>query len=136
MLLFTFIITPAIFKSFTRDMAGEIVGKLFPGYFTFTLVIAVLSGILLLVSLPGGEKGGVKISLLLIVIAVAISASVNFKLHPEMRKVKQEIASFETTSSEDPLRKKFRRLHAVSAVLNLSLLADGVALLAIGLLRK
>ena len=29
--LFTFIITPVIFKSYGRDMAGEIVGKLFPG---------------------------------------------------------------------------------------------------------
>jgi len=31
--IFTFIVTPAIFRSYGRDQAGEIVGKLFPGYF-------------------------------------------------------------------------------------------------------
>ena len=31
MVLFTFIVTPAIFRSFGRDQAGEIVGYLFPG---------------------------------------------------------------------------------------------------------
>ena len=43
---FTFIVTPAIFKSFGRDMAGEIVGKLFPGYFLYNLVLAALAFIL------------------------------------------------------------------------------------------
>jgi uncharacterized membrane protein len=40
MSVFTFIVTPAIFKSFGRDMAGEIVGKLFPGYFLSVLILS------------------------------------------------------------------------------------------------
>ncbi|NTW65040.1 MAG: DUF4149 domain-containing protein, partial [Nitrospirae bacterium] len=35
MALFTFIVTPAIFRSYGRDQAGEIVGRLFPGYFLY-----------------------------------------------------------------------------------------------------
>ncbi|MDD3815748.1 MAG: DUF4149 domain-containing protein, partial [Desulfocapsaceae bacterium] len=31
--LFTFVLTPTLFKSYPRDMAGSIVGALFPGYF-------------------------------------------------------------------------------------------------------
>jgi hypothetical protein len=31
--IFTFIVTPAIFRSYGRDQAGEIVGRLFPGDF-------------------------------------------------------------------------------------------------------
>ena len=34
MALFTFIVTPVIFKSYPRDQAGEIVGRLFPGLFS------------------------------------------------------------------------------------------------------
>ncbi len=36
MSLFTFILTPVIFRSYPRDAAGEVVGKLFPSYFLFT----------------------------------------------------------------------------------------------------
>ncbi|MGE5174225.1 MAG: DUF4149 domain-containing protein, partial [Betaproteobacteria bacterium] len=44
--VFTFIITPVIFRSFGRDLAGEIVGKLFPGYFLYNLILAALALIL------------------------------------------------------------------------------------------
>ena len=40
--IFTFIVTPEIFRSFSRDEAGKIVGKLFPDYFLFTLALSVL----------------------------------------------------------------------------------------------
>ena len=36
--LFTFVLTPTIFKSYNRDIAGGIVGVLFPGYFKWGLV--------------------------------------------------------------------------------------------------
>lgn len=31
--LFTFVLTPILFKALPRDLAGNIVGVLFPGYF-------------------------------------------------------------------------------------------------------
>jgi len=43
--------------------------------------------------------------------------------------VKQQVASFEREAPDSPMRKEFRRLHAISAVLNLLVLADGAALL-------
>jgi uncharacterized membrane protein len=46
--IFTFIVTPAIFRSFGRDEAGAIVGKLFPGYFTYVLVLTLLAFIFFL----------------------------------------------------------------------------------------
>ena len=39
MFIFTFLVTPVIFQSFGRDTAGEIVGKLFPYYFPYTLTL-------------------------------------------------------------------------------------------------
>ena len=129
--LFTFIVTPEIFRSYGRDAAGEIVGKLFPGYFVFALVLSALA----LLALPFCKslfgQTSYRWSLVLAVIAVVINVFVYFKLHPEISSVKQEIHSFQSLTEDSPARKTFRKLHAVSATLNLILLADGVTLLII-----
>jgi len=129
--LFTFIVTPDIFRSYGRDAAGEIVGKLFPGYFIFTLVLSALA----LLALPFCKslfgQTGYRWSLLLSVIAVAINVFVYFNLHPKIRLVKQEVHSFQSLPEDSSARKTFRKLHAVSATLNLILLADGLTLLII-----
>ena len=132
MAIFTFIVTPAIFRSYGRDQAGEIVGRLFPGYFLYLLVLSALA--LALFFLLGADQSGrsFRASLVLLVVAVIINASVLFSLHPKTVQVKQQVASFEAAAPDSPARKEFRKLHTLSAVLNLALLADGVALLALG----
>ena len=129
MALFTFIVTPVIFHSFDTDQASEIVGRLFPGYFTYLLVLSVLA--LVLFFLLGADQAtrSFRVSLFLLVVSVIINAYVLFSLHPRTVEVKQRIASFERSAPDSPARKEFKRLHAVSAVLNLALLADGIALL-------
>ena len=136
MALFTFIITPAVFNSYSRDMGGEIVGRLFPGYFLYNLVLSFLALILFLIPWSDIARKGSRLSLFFIVIAVLINSFVCFKLHPEIKAIKKEIHSFEAVSSDDPLRIKFRKLHGISAVLNLLVLADGVTLLLIGTVIK
>jgi hypothetical protein len=133
--LFTFIITPVIFRSFGRDMAGEVVGKLFPGYFLYTLLLSVLALILFLASRPSLRKAAYTWSMLLIASAIMINIFVSFKLHPEIKKIKEEIRSFEA-AQDSPLRKSFGQLHGVSATLNLILLADGIVLLGISTALK
>jgi len=127
--IFTFIVTPAIFRSYGRDMAGEIVGKLFPGYFTCNLVLAALA--LVLLFLLGADRAAkaFQLSLALVTIALLANAYVSFKLHPDTVRIKQQVASFERESPDSPARKEFRRLHGISAVVNLFILADGVVLL-------
>ena len=131
MALFTFNVTPAIFRSYSRDMAGEIVGRLFPGYFLFCL--AVSAAALLLFFLLGADQAArsFRVSLFLLVAAVIINAYVFFSLHPKTVQVKQQVASFEGMAPDSPARREFRKLHGISAVLNLALLADGIALLAL-----
>jgi hypothetical protein len=129
--LFTFVVTPVIFKSFDRDMAGEIVGKLFPSYFLFSVLVSVVSLILFLLSFQDKTIPGYNLSLILLIAAVLLSLYVSVRLHPEIRRVKQQITSFVATSPEESLRKKFGSLHAQSAILNILMLADGVALLII-----
>jgi uncharacterized membrane protein len=129
MSLFTFIITPVIFKSYPRDAAGEIVGKLFPSYFLFSLAVSAAALIFFLLFFQG--KGSLMngISVVLISLAIAMSLYVNFRLYPEIKKVKQEVHSFETTAPNDPARIRFRRLHAQSAIINIVMIAEGLALL-------
>ncbi len=135
--IFTFLVTPAIFRSFARDTASDIVDQLFPVFFPFVLALSVLALAVFVVTF--GVKPGFwhRASLVLLCMAVAINIFVTFKLYPDIKRVKAEIRSFETTSADSPERKRFSALHGVSAALNLLVLADGVALLLIGpALRK
>lgn len=132
MAIFTFIVTPAIFRSFDRDMAGRIVGALFNGYFTYNLVLSIVALVLAFVVWPDRAQMACKVSFLLIACAIAINLYISFKLYPDIVEVKRQVASFVTTPKDSPLRKQFTRMHAVSAIMNLLLLADGVTLLVIG----
>ena len=131
MVLFTFIVTPAIFRSYGRDQAGEIVGRLFPGYFLYLLALSAL--VLVLFFLLGADQTSrsFRASLFLLVVAVIINAYVLFSLHPKAVQIKQQVVSFEKAAPDSPARREFRKLHGISAVLNLALLADGIALLAL-----
>jgi len=134
--VFTFVVTPVIFKSYPRDTAGEIVGKLFPAYFSYNMVIAVLALTLLLLFACDRSSRSYRLSIALLVAAVLINVFIKFKLHPAAVEAKQKVVSFESVSPESPERKKFARLHGVSAALNLVLLADGAMLLTINPLLK
>jgi len=137
MVLFTFIVTPVIFRSFGRDAAGDIVGHLFPGYFLYNLILAAAALVLFL--LLAGDRSAFphRLSLVLLSAAVIVNVFIVFKLHPEAIKIKQEVASFEREAPDSPARTKFRRVHGLSAALNLFLIADGITLLMTGpLLRK
>ena len=129
--MFTVVVTPVIFKAFERDLAGSIVGRLFPGYFFFILITVALAATFLFFAWSARTEAAFKVSVILVVIALAIALYVNFSLYPRMQSLKKEIPSFESASSFHPFRLKFRKLHAESAVLNLILFADGVALVAL-----
>jgi hypothetical protein len=130
--IFTFVVTPAIFRSYGRDEAGAIVGKLFPVYFTYVFVLTALAFIVFFAVTGGASDSSSRLSFFLLIAALVINTYVSFKLHPDAIKVKQEVTSFERESPDSPNRQRFTRLHAVSAVLNLAVLADGVILLLLG----
>lgn len=129
MSIFTFIVTPAIFRSYARDMAGEIVGKLFPGYFIYTLVLTLLALFLFLLTARDAVLPAYRLSLSLLILSLAVALFVAFRVHPATVEVKKTVVSFEREASDSPARKRFSRLHALSASLNLLLLVDGVILL-------
>jgi hypothetical protein len=129
--IFTFVLTPVIFKSYTRDVASEIVGKIFPLYFLYNLFLAAFAMVLFFL-VPGDRSNAAyHLSRILVAIAVIINVFITFKLYPDAVRAKQEVTSFQRESPDSAARKKFTKLHALSATLNLLLLADGIALLVI-----
>ena len=122
--IFTFVLTPIIFKANDRDTAGKIVGTLFPGYFKWGLACGVvaLASILLI-----RGKNFVPI-LLILVIMLSLTSFQSFYIEPRAAAIKKEIPSFVTTPKEHPQRREFSRLHAISAVCNLTVIVGGVVL--------
>ena len=123
--IFTFVLTPIIFKANDRDTAGRIVGTLFPGYFKWGLAcgaVALLSMLLI------RGKNFVPI-LLILILMLTLTSFQAFFVEPRAALLKKEIPSFVTTPKEDPLRREFSRLHGISAVCNLSVIVGGVVLI-------
>lgn len=124
--LFTFVLTPIIFKSFNRDMAGGIVGALFPGYFKWGLMCGVIALATIFMSSTVKHK---VIAAIIIAAMLATTSVQAFVIEPRAASLKKEIPSFETTSKDDPLRVQFRKLHGISAVSNLAVICGGIALI-------
>jgi hypothetical protein len=122
--IFTLMLTPILFKTESRDVAGRIVGNLFPGYFRWGLACGVIA----LVCRLGGRGFDLKLPVIVLAVMLAVTSFQAFYVEPRATELKRRIVSFETTSKEDPLRKDFSRLHAVSALCNLTVLAGGVLL--------
>ena len=123
--LFTFVLTPKLFATLTRDMAGMIVGLLFPGYFRWGLACGTVA---LLCKLAGRGR----FSLLCIGILAAmllLTATQAFVIEPRAAAIKGQIVSFDTTAKDDPARMQFRKLHGLSMAANLAVIAGGVVLL-------
>ncbi|HTP51831.1 MAG TPA: DUF4149 domain-containing protein [Anaeromyxobacteraceae bacterium] len=126
--VFTFLVTPILFRSFPRDLAGAIVGVLLPAYFPSVLAISAISLVAFLAATRDRSGASRRLSLALLCAALAVSGCVYFKVYPDAVAVKRQVASFERESPDSPARKEFARLHGVSMALNLFVVADAVAL--------
>ena len=123
--LFTFLLTPILFRVYARDLAGGIVGALLPAYFRWGLACGVVALVCRL--LVRGRFTLVAACLLTAMLALtAVQATV---LEPRAAALKREIPSFVTTPPDHPARVQFRRLHAWSMAANLAVIAGGAVLL-------
>lgn len=123
--LFTFVLTPKLFAACSRDMAGMIVGLLFPGYFCWGLACGAVA-LLCRMTIP------TRLSLIIVVILLImllLTAAQAYLIEPRTAALKQQIASFETTPDNDPYRVQFRKLHGLSMAANLTVIAGGVLLI-------
>lgn len=120
--IFTFVLTPIIFRAFSRDQAGAIVGALFPAYFRWGLACGATALVTLLL-VRGKNFIPALVLLVVMMLGTALGA---FYIEPRAAALKKEIPSFETTPKEHPLRREFARLHGISAAANLTVFVAGV----------
>lgn len=122
--LFTFVLTPKLFSVFSRDLAGTIVGQLFPGYFRWGLACGAVALVCQLIN-----RGRFAIATVAILATMLLLTSVQaFVIEPRAADLKQTIVSFVTTPKDDPLRVQFRTLHGISMAANLAVVVGGVLL--------
>ena len=122
--LFTFVLTPMLFRYESRDTAARIVGLFFPGYFRWGVACGIVALVCRLILTGKGQIPAVVI----IAVMLTLSSIQAFYIEPRAAELKRQIVSFETTTKDDPLRRQFGKLHGVSAVCNLSVIVGGVAL--------
>lgn len=122
--LFTFVLTPMLFRSESRDTAARIVGLFFPGYFRWGVACGIVALICRLVT-SGGRLTPAAVILAVMLVLCSFQA---FYVEPKAAALKREIVSFETTPKDHPLRREFSKLHGISAVCNLAVIAGGVTL--------
>lgn len=124
--LFTFVLTPLIFKNENRDAAGHIVGYLFPGYFRWGLGCGVVA--LIIIFSLGQKLPRFRVAAALVTLMLIITAVQTWYVEPKAAALKRQIPSFATTPKDHPLRREFSQLHGVSAAGNLTVFAAGVVL--------
>jgi Domain of unknown function (DUF4149) len=122
--IFTLLLTPILFKTESRDTAARIVGNLFPAYFKWGLACGVIA----LVCRLAGRGADPRLPVVLLAVMLAVTSFQAFYVEPRAAELKRQIGSFEATGKDHPLRKQFSKLHGVSAVCNLTVLAGGVLL--------
>lgn len=122
--LFTFVLTPMLFRSESRDTAARIVGLFFPGYFRWGLACGIIA-LVCRIFLSGRWQVAAGAILFVMLTLTSIQA---FYIEPRAAAIKREIVSFETTSKDHPLRREFAKLHGISAACNLTVIAGGVVL--------
>lgn len=123
--LFTFVLTPVLFRTQPRDLTAKIVGVLFPGYFRWGLASGTVA-LLCLLFLRGRHFLP---TLALLVLMLALTAYQAFFIEPKAAVLKRQIVSFETTSKDHPLRREFAKLHGISMACNLVVLLSGVVII-------
>jgi hypothetical protein len=129
MSVFSFVVTPVIFRTQTRESAGRIVGAIFPVYFRFCLGAAVVA--LAARAIAGEAFAGARqlAGTAIIVFSLAILSYHTYGLAPRMAEVRETIVSRETVPEEDPARRDFSRLHGLSMTLNLAVIVAGAVLI-------
>lgn len=129
MSVFSFAVTPVIFRTQTRDAAGKIVAALFPVYFRFCLAVTAVA--LVARAASGRAFSGARqlAGTFLVVFCLAVVSYHAYGVAPRMEAIRESVVSLEQTSKEDPARQEFLRLHGISMILNLVVIVCGAVLI-------
>jgi hypothetical protein len=134
--IYTFMVTPIIFRNFDKTMAGSIVGYMFPYYFNYLLILSVVAFALYLALNHSSIRWVYLLSIALLVVSIILNIISTFVIHPKVKAIKQEIHAVQLMPEDHPARQSFRKLHGISMAINLLVFLDGLMLVVLSQLWK
>ena len=125
LIFFTFLAAPSIFKVLPKETAGDVVGSIFPKYWITGYVTSVLATATLIAtaSLQAAWPGW---RLPVLIAMTAISFYSGLVIGVKARGIKAKIRA--DSDDKEALRRDFKRVHAVSAILNITVIILGIIL--------
>ncbi len=121
MVFFTFIGAPAIFRELPRDMAGVAVGGIFPKYWVMGYICPLLLlGTLLYI--VWGNIEGFKVQIGILALVTALSFVSGMAVGVKAHDIKAQMNAEQDAVKKEELHKEFRKMHGVSAVMNLAVI--------------
>ncbi len=123
-IFFSFFAAPSIFRMLPREKAGEVIGDIFPKYWAVGYVSSVVSLLSLILLAP--TYGFAYFRFLVLLVMTVISFYSGLVVGREARSIKAEIRAADSDSAKVRLRGAFARVHKLSAILNMTVLALGL----------
>lgn len=126
LIFFTFFVTPMVFKALPRELAGELVGEIFPMYWALGYAAGVLS-LASLLAISFVEKAFPAARLLCLAFMTAATFYSGLVIAPEAGAIRERIKAAGEPAAIEELRAGFGRLHRRSYALNMAVIVSGVA---------
>lgn len=129
---FSFFAAPSIFKILPRNMAGDVVSDIFPKYYLVGYIcglLALISSFILDYFLLKHFRTVSFLKTIILIVMLCIFFYAGQVIRPEAHSQRNILRNTEETSTEYmSAQKRFRKLHAQSAVLNLTVFTFGIAM--------
>ena len=126
LVFFSFFVTPAIFKTLPRELAGDLVSTLFPKYWAFGYAAGLVS-IASILALSFKEKFFPRLRIALLVLMTGLTMYSGMVIGPSARRVRLELKSASEPGRALELKALFRREHMKSYAINMAVMAAGAA---------
>ncbi len=131
MAFMTFVAAPSIFKVLPREQAGNVVGDIFPKYFTMGYLYCLLA-MATAVAVYMKEDYWNKPKLFILGLMLILTFYDGMLVAPRAHAVRAEMNKMgEETDDRKALWDNFVRIHTQSAMLNLAILALGISVVVV-----
>ncbi len=125
LIFFTFLCAPSIFKTLPKETAGDVVGSIFPKYWITGYIASVLAtATLIAISSIRMAWPGWRLPVLIAMTVISFYSGL--RVGARARSIKAKIR--EGSDDMEALKRDFKKVHAVSAVLNITVITLGVIL--------
>lgn len=125
-IFFSFFSAPSIFKVLDRELAGDVVGDIFPKYWMIGYICSPIAlGTLVFLAKHGAD--GTCIRILLLSVMLATTLFTGLVIGSKAKGIKTEMRATEDVAKKEEIRKQFGKVHGVSIILNMATLLMGIA---------